>query len=374
MGLVYKFHYHGGDTWSFFESSKVLADWAFSDPVSYLNALAGGAVPGWLMKEIGYGAAPRALLMVKILSVFNLFTGGSYWLNSVYLSLFSFCGLWTLVELIALNYPKSGKAALAAFIFLPSALFWGSGVSKETIFTGGFGFLAAWFWPYFRDRSKTSYIHWLAGILLMVLLFQLKYYYMAVFIPVLLSTIICHQLVTGKQHWIMAHLSWVSIFAILLFAATWLHPNLRLDYIAYLIKGNAQDLLARTSGDALIEFKDYPNPVIWMWINLPWAAITGLFRPNLGDWGSFYQNMAILENVCITLLVITAVPSIKGRHLRKPGWLPCAVYVVILSVLLSLSTPNFGTLVRYKVSYLSVLVFLLLYQNKLWDRLVSKLP
>jgi hypothetical protein len=46
------------------------------------------------------------------------------------------------------------------------------------------------------------------------------------------------------------------------------------------------------------------------------------------------------------------------------------LYIFILSVMLSWSTPNFGTLERYKVSYLPVYVLILL--AGVWPRLSAK--
>jgi hypothetical protein len=207
--------------------------------------------------------------MVKLLSVFTYITGSNYWLSSAYFSLFSFCGLWALINRITTTYPGSSKAALFSFVFYPSVLFWGSGISKETIFLGGFGFLLSWFWPYFISSGPVKAYKWIFAILIMLLLVKLKYYYMAVFIPVLVTSNIVRWVLPEQENRLRGNLYWLFIFTIILFTASWLHPNLRIDQLAALIKTNGQDVLARTSLAAAIDFIDYPVPSTWMAMNFP---------------------------------------------------------------------------------------------------------
>ncbi|GJM27608.1 MAG: hypothetical protein DHS20C17_02430 [Cyclobacteriaceae bacterium] len=370
LGAVYKIYFDGGDTWAYFQASETLAELIPTRPLEYLKILVGGQVPQSLINEVGFSNQPRALLMVKLLSVFTFLTGGSYWLSSVYLSLFSFFGLWTLVDQVANTYSKSYKAALAAFIFYPGVVFWASGISKEAIFMGGFGFLTAWFWPPFNNKPRPY--QWAAVALLLLLLVQLKYYYMAVFISVVLASIISDSILRDTKNQQRHLITWVIVFGVLLFSASWLHPNLRVDHLAAVVKINAQDLLSRTR--APIDYVDHPIPLVWMALNFPWAIVTGLLRPNIGDFGSFLQNLTIVENLVVSILLIGRLKSFSPVQIRSADLIPCLVYILILSGLTALSTPNFGTLVRYKVAYMPVFLWLILYGNSWWNKLTHKLP
>ena len=371
-GLFYQNQIQGGDTLTFFENSQILAQWGTANFYQYLWALIGGAVPEELIQAMGYETQPRALFMVKILSVFTIITAGSYWLSGLYFSLFSFAGIWTLVNCIAVQYSGSKKAALAAFIFLPSALFWGSGVSKEALYLGGFGFLSAWFWPYFQVKLRP--LQWVLATGLLLLLFHLKYYYVAVLVPVLIATVLALRLFKAQDRSWLAGLRWLALFLLLVFGLSWLHPNLRFHHLAEVVRSNSELLAQISSGNALIKFNPHPDPLVWMGMNLPWATVTGLLRPNFGDWGSVYQNLAVLEHMVIALFLLGAFVTWPAQRMQHIDWLPCLVYVLVLAGMLTLSTPNFGTLVRFKISYLPDFVFMVLYKNKFWDRLVSKLP
>src|SRR5690606_35900376 len=91
----------------------------------------------------------------------------------------------------------------------------------------------------------------------------------------------------------------------------------------------------------------------------PNALFSGLFRPFLWEASSLLAMAGAVENLFLFVLFIWAVV----HFVRNPGcsepllFMAAAVVVLILGVILPLSTPNFGTLSRYRVGYLSVFVF-----------------
>lgn len=196
---------------------------------------------------------------------------------------------------------------------------------------------------------------------------------MAVLLPVLVTTILHKMLIPAKSEWITIWVTWLGGFMVLIFFTTYLHPNFGLDYFSILVKSNATEIASRTKPDNLIAFIEHKNPTWWMVINVPMAIISGLFRPNLGDGGSILQNLVIVENLVVTVMCLGRLRSFRKRDWRQIDWIPCAVYVLILVVFLSLSTPNFGTLARYKVSFMPVLLFLILYKNIWFEKLLAEL-
>jgi len=370
FGLAYKYFLGGGDTWSYFNSANILADLVANDVLTYLGIVIGGDIPESLLSVVGYTEQPRALLMVRITSIPNALTGGDYWLTSAYFSLFAFFGQWKLAQNVANTYDKSNSAALVAFVFYPSLVFWGSGLSKEAVFLGGFGWLVSWYWPYFEKSGVTIY-RLLLTLLLVVVLGQLKYYYMAVLIPILTTTLLINRFASNLVG-LKFVITWLLCMFILIFSVSWIHPNLRFDQVASVIQENANLLISKS--ESPITYVDHNQPLVWMIVNYPKAVITGLLRPNIGDWGKLAQNLAVMENILLALLLMVRfIPPVWKPSTLKHT-LPCLIYILLLSGLLALATPNFGTLVRYKISFLPILVFLGLYRNSWWERLPVKLP
>jgi hypothetical protein len=365
LGIIYKYYLQNGDTWNIFSDAIELSGLASADFSGYIRAVFLGYIPEAITETLSYSGQPRALLMVRVTSVLALLTGGNYWLSGAYISLFSFLGLWTLMYQLVERYPNATHAALMAFIFLPTNCFWGSGITKEAIYLGGFGFLAAWFWPYFYCKN---YYRWPLSALMLLVLIPLKYYYMAVFLAVLFTSIIHYRLKLGGK------LQWTVLCSLLFFGVSWLHPNLNLGYVAELMKDNATQILAASNHRAIIGLIDHENPLVWAGINFPWAVITGLYRPNLGDWGSWFQHLAVIEYFILLVLTCGRLVSLERDQLASIDWWASMIYVIILAGMLTLSTPNFGTLVRFKASFLPIFAFMILHQNRWWDWICEKFP
>ncbi len=97
---------------------------------------------------------PRALFLSKVVSVFGLFTASNYWIISCYFSCLAFAGAWYLVKIIRRCNAHYTLAAVLAFLFFPSVVFWSSGIVKESLAMASLYFLSAVFLSYWE-----TYIH-----------------------------------------------------------------------------------------------------------------------------------------------------------------------------------------------------------------------
>ena len=107
----------------------------------------------------------------------------------------------------------------------------------------------------------------------------------------------------------------------------------------------------------------------------PFAAFQALARPWLGESAAPLYLAAALENLLLlALLLAAAVAVARGRPGRLPPALVLALllYCLLLAGLIGLSTPNLGTLHRYRAVVLPWLLWLLLqpdYARQLLRRL-----
>jgi hypothetical protein len=87
-------------------------------------------------------------------------------------------------------------------------------------------------------------------------------------------------------------------------------------------------------------------------MNLPLAMIFGLFRPVVFESANIMQLLVGLENTVVLVLFLMALWKSR-KSIRVPGHhaLAALIYVISLDVFLAFSTPNFGTLSRYKVGF-----------------------
>jgi hypothetical protein len=83
--------------------------------------------------------------------------------------------------------------------------------------------------------------------------------------------------------------------------------------------------------------------------------------------------LGAIENAVLLLFFLVALTNYKRRVPCGEPVVAIAVitFIVILGVLLPLSTPNYGTLSRYRVGYLPFFVFLIIYGNPLFGKVVK---
>jgi hypothetical protein len=148
-----------------------------------------------------------------------------------------------------------------------------------------------------------------------------------------------------------------------------MHPNFYLDQFQEVIISNYNEFDALSDTKNLIHYYQWDGSVTSMLINSPWALLSGLFRPMIGEGQGFLGFAASLENFLLLILFVTSFLNLKKMFTSSHQIILLAVvsYCVVLCVFLALSTPNFGTLSRYRVGLLPFFVFLVAYRNPLVD-------
>jgi hypothetical protein len=131
LGLVYTYYYTAGDTFQYFNDGSLLAQLARDDLQAYIRFLVSDNIaPADIHLSL---SAPRAVYFSKIVSIVSLVAGNNYWMVALYFSFFSFLGCWMLVRHLHRYFPGSTVPAVLAFLFIPSVVFWTSGIIKESL-------------------------------------------------------------------------------------------------------------------------------------------------------------------------------------------------------------------------------------------------
>ena len=369
LGLVYTFYYSGGDTFSFFNNSTQLSQLARENFTEYLEFLwsSDSALHVWNQLS---DHEPRTLFMVKLLSLVNLISFDNYWISSLYLSAVSFSGAWVLFRVISNSFEGATISAAISFLFLPSAVFWTSGIVKESVAMGCLFYLASLVVKSI-NRQRWKPLDWIFLLLTSWFLWNLKYYFIGVLFPVGVSIIVAQRLseMRFKGRSRVTILFFFLLLAILLALVTVFHPNFEPGYFQEVIILNYNDYLKLSDPENVIHYHQLTTDTWSMIKNSPLALASGLFRPFIWESGTFLQFVAGIENFAILILFISSLYYIKRIISSKEAPLTIAaiVYITFLCIFLSLSTPNLGTLSRYRVGFLPFFVFLITLKNPLID-------
>lgn len=370
IGLLYTFYYGHGDTLDYFTQAKLLTTFAGEDFGAYLQFLISGDLPAAGFEALA-GYPPRALFFSRWVSLPALVTGNNYWLTSCFFSMVSFLSSWYLVKQLVRMFPALQLHFTIAFQFFPSVVLWSSGVIKESLALAALFFTVTVFLKLWnRDRPALS--HWVVLIPSIWVLWYLKYYFAAILLPVLITELIMKRLIVSryKLNTVAYGATWLVLFILPVAVISTLHPNLNLNRVLEVVVTNHDLFVAMSDPAEVIGYQALQPEWGSVLRNVPMALSAGLFRPFVWEVSNPLQLLAAIENLVVLLLAVGLAGSLVRRRWDFSGlWFAAVFYSLMLCLLLALSTPNLGTLSRYKVGFLPFLLMVLSSPNIFIDKL-----
>lgn len=366
VGWLYLYYYSANDTWLLFDEAVKLSGVAGKSFKDYLTLL-------WvddanLLNQAGLSVVQdRSLLFIRIISIFNLFCFNNYWVVSAYFAFISFLAAWFLYKKVSDFQPHTSGAAKIAFLFVPSVVFWTSGIIKETLALAGLFVLAGCLIAFVQNKKLPLY-QWLMVLPALYVSWGLKYYWTAIFMTSAISIFLYSLTERNIPMVSKARIPvWLMIFLLLLIGASIVHPNFYLERFLEVVVTNHDQFILLSDSDDVIHYHQLTADWGSLLVNAPLALFSGLFRPVLGESSGLTAIIASIEN--LALLVMASLSILRARKLlavphRVLLWALLA-YVILLIIFLALSTPNFGTLSRYRVGLLPFFVYLILLDNPL---------
>jgi len=137
--LVYGFYYGGGDSYYYFRGGKSLVEMFLIYPIDTLKVftLNISEIPfelKYIVSWLGDENGEDAFLTMKLASIFCLLGLKSFVGSSIILAYVSFMANWKLFKMINSSFYRANIQVpkLYYILFIPSLLFWGTGILKDT--------------------------------------------------------------------------------------------------------------------------------------------------------------------------------------------------------------------------------------------------
>ncbi|WP_375581089.1 hypothetical protein ABWH96_08830 [Marivirga tractuosa] len=356
MGFLYWSYYGGiGDTIYFYEQAQALFQYFQTDRISFSEWI-GFAPLSLSQAEFSAQSEPRTYFFVRLMSFLYALTQGNYFSMSIYLSFFSGLATWSFArELVKIS--KENKFVIyIALLFIPSITFWSSGLMKESLMT--IAIYALGFSVLKWVAKPSNWLYAILAILSVFVLWKVKYYVPIALLPILVLTLLFNQTKFLREFPFPKKLMlYVGLLIVGGTGIAFIHPVFHSGRFFELIR-ISHDVIAQNTVDSIIQFQLAKNDFLFVIQNLPLAWFTGIFRPFIWEAFSFFSLIWAIEKIIFTLLVVIAIIlSFKLKFNRSEKWWGIAIliYVSVLSSVITLATPNFGTLIRYEVAYMPFL-------------------
>jgi len=315
--------------------------------------------------EFSYFNEPRSDFFTRMLSVFYLASFSNYWIATAFLSITSFALIWAFIVRFSDAMEIDSRVALVAFLIFPSVIFWTSGIVKETV---SFALQSIILWSVVPLAKSQKIRFWdlMIGIISMWLLFQIKYYHAAILSLILAPAILYFRLGAINSNLTKSIILASSVLLILI-ALGESYYNLNFTRVGDIIVKNHNLLLQKSSPEKAIILEGFDNSVIGYLLSFPEAIFSGLFRPLPWEAWNLSSLTVSVENLIILILFLYIFRYWKFIFSpRSIQYIPVIVFVLSMATLIAFSTPNFGTLARYKVVYMPFFLTIILNQFPLF--------
>ncbi len=358
LGLLYIWLYDGGDTFGYYERASRIAEFGWGDFWSLM------------FSSVDSTFHARREYLDRVLAVILFLGKTDYWMASFYFSYFSFICSAYLVRQVIEWRPDWSKAAIFSFLFYPSIVFWSSGILKESL---AFGAVMVLMGGYIKLRANKKFLwyEFLWYFLSFLILVYLKYYILAVILPLLAYLLIFRRL---EQLDFLKNSLWrkTAFILAMLVAPTigmlyWLNYNLTIEYFWSSIQNTHHYILSRTPIWNKVPIVDTSNEFMNYVLNFIHFTIAGVFRPIFPEVFRFPNIMSAIENLLLIVIIgWRFISSTKVRY--NADLIAITILIVSMAFFLAFSIPNLGALARFKVYYMPFLMVVILIDHPLWNK------
>jgi hypothetical protein len=349
------------DTWRYYTLSLKETDWLLHDPVAFFVDLfqSGYDRPSHLFSShASYWNDLKDNVIVKSIAVCNVLTFRNYYANAVIFNLVYFIGPVLLFG-IAVRFCNLRRWVLVILVFfLPSFLFWQSGLHKDGLIFTCIMVIVNRFYQ-LVERGKT--INWMqicSLIIACILLFSFRNYMLLMMIPAMAAWWIIKKM--HSSGWWLS-ISIYGVMALIFFTSRYFVSSL--NFMQYVVERHNE--FASLGGGSQIQLPQLEASWQSFLFYLPHALNMAFIRPYLSESGSITHLAAFAEQilmVCFALYLFTP-HSIQIRHNRPShsctglaGFL--FFYSISILLLAGYTVTLSGAIVRYRSMILPFLMLL----------------
>lgn len=385
FGLIYMFYYGYGDTFAYFESAQILKQILVDEPIYGLKLIFN--LQDYVRAEdylynhflINYYRGADTFTVIKVAGLLSVFGAGGYYTTTILFSCFAFYGQWKLYQTFIVRYPSLKFELAIAHFLIPSVIFWGAGIMKDSLVIGFFGLFIYHISRLKKDKgfNITSIIMSLISI---YFIYLIKGYVLLALFPALLfwifftinENIRSRVLKTIILPVLLISVSLSSIYGYFVFSSVddrYSQEKMISQVVVLQSNHFSEDEQEGTrSGYTLGEFDQSIGGMLQKIVP---AIGTTLYRPFPWEIKNVVMALASLESFLYTLATLFMLYRVKFKNIYKillsDAFLVMAlVFTILFAFIVGFSSYNFGALVRYKIPCLplfSSLITILIYSE-----------
>ncbi len=310
--------------------------------------------------NMGYLKGENNYMIVRITALFSFVSFQKYLILNLFFSMLSFSGVWRLYRFFYEQYPHLHKQLAIAILYLPTFVFWSSGILKDPICTGALGWLTYALYETFfkkKDIIKNAIIIFISGYLLYVI----KVYILISYVPFFFLF-----LVLKNVNLIKSRVMRIGFVLGLIVAAITMFTTVMSQLAGTLGAYGGDDVTKNISiyqkayaeqedvGSSFSLGVEYDGSVQSLLKIAPAAIVATLFRPFIWESKKISTLFSSIESMIILFFTLSVLYKARPLNFlrsiaKDPTVLYCLLFSLLFALFVGATTANFGTLVRYKI-------------------------
>lgn len=291
----------------------------------------------------------RNVLMIKLLSVLNIFSKGNFFINTIFYNFLIFFGSVSFYRIFIRLFPDKKILLIAALFLLPSLIYFSAGIHKDGLILLGLGLCCYNLFNIIKERvSVKKIVGLLTGLLI---IFLLRNFVLITLLPAITAWIIAEK---NKKFILQTYIFVYLFFIVLFFSIGRLHPALNLPQyvstrqIAFIQIANLSQS-AININPLFPHFRSFLN-------NSPQALNHILMRPYLTEkFSLLYIPMAIEIFIYQVLFFIFLL--FRSKNKKPDSFIYfCVFFSISMFLMIGYTIPIIGAIVRYRSIYFPLLL------------------
>ena len=372
LGLVYYFYYGGGDTTNYFQTASAYGKLLFENKDDFWVAMFGHADKHYFTFSESTGFPiykPKdhhSFFVVRLLIPIVTLGLHSYFVSAILVATITYGGIWKLYQTFLAEFPELKKELAIACLFIPSCVFWGSGLMKDSFTLSGVGWFTYAFYNLFIIKKRSlKYVIYI--LISSYVILAIKPYIFFALLPGSILWLSNQQIKKINHAFIRLIASPVLLIAAAgagYWALTQMGDSLgfyKVDTVLDRAVIVQQDMKADHYGGKAFDIGDFDASFVGIVSKAPIAIFSGIFRPGLWDIKNAVMAVSSLENTYLLLLTFFLLFKLKFlgffRFIRKnPLLLFAMLFSLFFAFSVGLTVANFGSLVRLRIPELPFFV------------------
>lgn len=368
LGLLIYYYYGFGDTVSYYRESLIMRDLVSENKISFFSVFTEDYDYFRDTFDLQAGSAESGFMVEKISFLLSYFSFSRFLLTGCLLTSLSYFGIFKLYETFVSLAPERHKFIAFIVLLFPTVVIYGSGVFKDPITLSALGWLFHTVYQVIQRKKIT-----ISNILILLssfwIILIIKSYIIAAFIVPLLFSM-AMKTVKNIRYALIKIIIFPTI--IILITTAYFAFSAEIDQMlgAFAVEKLAESIQGQQKGYAALEADAGSNfeigevnpTMAGIAKQMPIGMVATLYRPFLWEVKKPIIAATALESIFI--LFFTLYTIFKTGVLRffkliftDSDIFLCIIFSLLFSGLVGISTPNFGTLARYRIPVIPFYLF-----------------